>query len=272
MDKFKLDVKLIIDSYNNVKKNGINIDNPISFKDKINWIKIFDCSDKKTYCTDKIKVHNYCKDILGKDICCPILSIYNSVDEINLDILPQQFVIKCNHGCGYNLIVKDKNKININVYKKILNDWLNSDFSCVGGELQYHNINPKIFSEKYLGDNISDYKIWCFDGEPECIFIHHNRYLKNKSYYNVYNMDFIPIHIRCDQNIDPNLYDKKPKNFDLMIQYSKQLSKEFNFVRVDFYEVDDILYLGELTFTPANGLIYFISKDIDMYYSDKIRI
>ena len=135
--------------YKQMMHMDLNLENPVLFTEKQQWLKIYDSSFLKTYCTDKITVHDYVISKLGKDICIPIFKTYNSPEEIKLEELPNQFVIKCNHGCKMNIVVKDKTKFNFNAAKQTLNKWLKEDFSQHNGcELHYKNIPHKILIEE----------------------------------------------------------------------------------------------------------------------------
>ena len=245
------------------RKLNINLDTPKTIQDKINWLKLYDSTPLKTKCADKIKVHEYSKEVLGEDICVPIIKTYNSTDEINWDELPNNFVIKCNHGSGMNIIIRNKEDINKEEIVKQLNIWINEDFAYRNGyEMQYHNIERKIFVEKFIGGtntDIPDYKIFCFNGIPKIIKVMNDRYL-GKLRANYYDLDFNPLYYsRNDFPANYNILDKKPLNLKLMIEYAKKLSKPFKYVRVDFYEIGNKVYLGELTFTPGSG--YFKYKN-----------
>ncbi len=224
------------------KKRGIgyNIDNPVTIQDKINWMKIYDSTPLKTRCADKIEVHGYCIEKLGFDLCIPILKIYDKVEDINWDELPNQFVIKCNHGSGMNIIVKDKSKLNIAEAESKLNTFMADDFAFhVAYEMHYHDIPHKIFVEEYKEDenqrdSLYDYKFWCFNGEPKFMTVSDGFGHGNMTFY---NMDFTPSDISRNDFTPIKKQIKKPINFDKMVEYSKKLSEDFKFVRVDFYEV-----------------------------------
>ena len=243
---------------------NINIDNPRTIQDKINWLKVNDLSPLKTDCADKVKVHEYCKEKLGKDICIPIIKTYNSSKEINWDELPNKFVIKCNHGSGMNIIVKDKTKLDKNDCIAKLNKWMLTDFAFSNGyELQYHNIQRKIFVEEYKNDGhetLHDYKFWCFNGEPKIWTINDGNGHGDIMYY---SMDGKEMNLYGVKHHDEYT---KPSKFDEMIEYSKKLSEPFKFVRVDFYEVSGIVYLGELTFTPGSGFFSYKNR------SDSVKV
>ena len=247
---------------------GVNIDleNPKTIQDKLAWLNIYDEDPLKTKCADKIKLHEYCKEVLGEDICVPIIKIYNKAEDINFDELPDQFVLKCNHGSGMNIIAKDKSKLNIEDAKRKLNYWMRDNFAFRNGfEAHYNDIERKIFTEKYMevdGKSPYDYKVLCFNGEPKYIQVFGDRFNSTR-HMNYYDMDFNYVDLaRRDFTNRPDVKHKKPDNFELMIEYSKNLSKPFKFVRVDFYEVNGNLILGEMTFTPgAMGFRYRKDED-----------
>lgn len=251
---------------------GQNIDNPVTIQDKINWLKIYDSTPLKTRCADKIRIHDYCIEKLGMDLCIPILKIYDTINEINWDELPKQFVMKCNHGSGMNIIVKDKSTLNINDAKTKLQKFMNDDFAFhVGYEMHYHDIPHKIFVEEYKNDghgDLIDYKFICFNGTPKyCQVIGgRNDATRHLNYYDM-NFNFVDLS-RIDFPNNRKIHDVKPVNFDLMREYSKILSEDFKLVRVDFYEIDGKLYLGELTFTPGAGFFKYSDKNYNKIIGD----
>ena len=233
------------------RAGGINLDleNPKTIQDKLAWLNIYDADPLKVKCADKIKVHEYCEEILGKDICIKIIGTYDHVEDIDFDKLPNSFVMKCNHGSGMNIIVKDKSKLDKEDAKRKLNAWMKDDFSMRNGfEAHYHDIERKIFVEEYMNDGhptLHDYKFWCFNGEPKMYTINDGNGHGDIMYY---KMDDTPWNLYGVKMHDDY---KKPENFNLMVEYSKKLSNHFKFVRCDFYEIDGKVYLGEMTFTPG---------------------
>lgn len=255
---------------------NINVKNPVTIQDKIAWLIVYDSTPLKTRCADKIQVHDYCKEKLGKDICVQILKVWDKVEDINWDELPNQFVIKCNHGSGMNIVVKDKAELDIIDTKRKLTKWMNTDFSKrVNDEMHYHDIPRKIFVEKYIGDgvnDIKDYKITCFNGEPKILQVMSDRYY-GKLRFNYYDINFNKLgYSRADHPANYNIPDKKPKKFDEMVEYAKVLSKDFKLVRVDFYEVGNEVYLGELTFTPGAGLFRYTKPGVDKIIGDMLDL
>ena len=256
----------------NLEKRGYNIDNPQTIQDKIQWLKIYDSTPLKTKCADKIKVHEYCKEKLGEDICIPILKTYKSTAEINWDELPEQFVMKCNHGSGMNIIVKNKSQLDKTASISKLNRWLATDFAFQNGyELQYHNIERRIFVEEYKEDDnqkisLFDYKFWCFNGTPRFYTINDGHGHGDIIYYKMSGEIMNPYMVSTEHEY------KKPLNFEKMVEYSKKLSEEFKFVRVDFYEINGKVYLGELTFTPGSGFFKYKDKKYDKLFGDMLNL
>jgi hypothetical protein len=232
-----------------------NESNLVTIQDKLNYLTIHEFPDYKSRIVDKINLHKYSQKILGKDICVPILKIYKHSNEINLNELPEQFVLKCNHGVGMNIICKNKKKFNITTAKDLLNNWMSINYGQLSYEFQYLNIKNTIFAEKYLKDDIEEYKVYCFHGEPKFISVEKKIEANNKI-INYYDLDWkltdietgFPYFYRL-----PDFFFQKPKKLNIMIEYAKQLSSEFVFVRVDFYEIDENVYLRQLTFTPFNA-------------------
>ena len=244
-----------------LSKNGFyyNESNLKTFQEKLNYLMIHESPEYKTDIADKIKVHEYSKKVLGKDICPPILKIYDNADEINLDELPDKFALKCNHGSSMNIFCVDKSKFNLEKAKSQLNDWVNTNYGLNNREFQYIFIKKKIFAAPYLGDNIIDYEIYCFNGKPKFVRV---RQLLNQirhiSLHNYYDFDWKLMELETglpNYKRDPNKKIEKPKNLNLMIEYSKKLTKDFVFVRVDFYELNNTVYLSEITFSPSNTLM-----------------
>ena len=234
------------------KRNVIyNESKLITFQDKLNWLVIHESPQYKSFLVDKIKLHDYSKKILGKDICVPILNIYDSVDEIKFNDLPNNFVLKCNHGSGMNIICTDKKELNITHVKKQLNTWKNMNYGLRTTEFQYLYVKRRIFQEQFLSSNIIDYKIYCFHGEPKFILTKknikkNNTEIKIKSYYSI-SWKKLELEKQYLHNFKELYYDvEKPKYLKLMLRYAKMLSREFVFVRVDLYEINNKVYLGEL--------------------------
>lgn len=154
-------------------KKYLNIENPTTFNEKIQWLKLYDSTPLKAQTTDKYLVRDWVKKKIGEEYLIPLLGVYNSFDEIDFDSLPNKFVIKTNHSSGWNCVVTNKKNINIDELRAKFNLWLNTNFAFMFGfELHYKDIKPKIIIEKFIQNKsgiLYDYKFWCFNGEPKYI-------------------------------------------------------------------------------------------------------
>ena len=232
-----------------------NDSNIITFQDKLNWLLVHESPELKSNIVDKVLLRNYSQKILGKDICVPLIKIYRDINEINLDELPDKFVLKCNHGSGMNIICNDKSKFNLTKAKMKLSKWMKINYGLSKSEFQYINVKKKVFSEIFLKDNLTDYKMYCFNGFPKLIKVQSKYYKKHMKMYHYYdsNWKITNIETKLSGNIKlPTVKFPKPKHLDLMIKYAKEFAKNFAFIRVDFYEFNNTVYLSELTFSPAN--------------------
>ena len=253
---------------------NFNIDNPKTWCEKMAWLQLNDDIQLRARCADKIKVHEYSVEKLGKDICVPIIKVYDNPNDVDFSELPNKFVLKCNHGWNMNIIVNDKVKANTNDCKQKLQQWLDTPFGDKSMEIHYLNIQRHCFSETHIGNPI-DYKFWCFDGTPTYCTVNANIGSNGNTPYSInwYDMNWCIKNIsRLDHLNSLNKLDKKPEHFEEMKEYAKKLSEDFHFVRVDFYEVDGVVYLGELTFTPATGFIRWTDPKIDRMFGDMIKL
>lgn len=254
-----------------------DIDNPKTWCEKMQWLQIYDDKNPlKSVCADKIKVHHYCRSKLGSDICVPLLKIYDFPERLDFKELPSRFVLKCNHGYGYNIICRSKTTLNRMTCVSKLKEWLNIPFGLETIEPHYLNIPRKCFAEKFIENrgkaDVTDYKFICFNGKPTFVQIINDRHKKTKR-LNYYDMDFKFVDIcRTDFPNNPAMLDSKPLCFHTMKEYAEILSADFRFVRVDFYEVNGRVYLGEMTFTPNTGFIKWTNPDIDRMFGDMLSL
>ena len=247
--------------------------NIITIQDKLNYLLVYDFPENKSRYVDKILLREYSKEILGKDICVPILKIYNNTDEIDINELPQKFILKCNHGSAMNIVCKNKALFNLNHAKQILKNWMNINYGLLGFEYQYLNVKRKIFAEKYLTDDIIDYKINCFNGEPK--FIRVKKHINGANVNNIYDLNWTLTDLDFNYSDfvrNASINFSKPINFEKMLKYARLLSSRFIFCRVDFYEVNKTIYLGELTFAPANIKMKYNNRKTSIYLGSLLNI
>ena len=201
-------------------------------------------------------LHDYSIKKLGKDICVPIIKIYNDANEIKEEDLPNKFVLKCNHGSAMNIICENKKNFDFEKAKYYLNKWKNINYGLGTNEFQYLTIERKIFAEKFIKENIEDYKIYCFHGIPKFVRVQKHFPGINGTINNYYDLNWKLTDLETGLSgyiRRPDIIFERPKNFKLMLEYSKKLSEDFVFVRVDLYNVNGKIYLGEMTFCPSNN-------------------
>lgn len=257
---------------------NLNLKKPVTFQDKLNWLNLYHPMKLKCKCADKILLHEYCKEKIGEDLCIPIIDVYNSVNEIKWFGLPEKFVMKCNHGSGMNIIVNDRNQMDVAGSIKKLEKWMATDYAFFHGgcEAHYHDIKRKIFIETNMCDEMrtspADYKFFCFNGEPKFVLSVKDigsfyNYCFYDTSYNVMSLE------RTERNyIRKTDVAQKPNNFDKMINYCRKLSSPFKFVRCDFYEINNRVYLGELTFVPTMGIFHYKDRNDEKRIGDLLKL
>lgn len=237
----------------------IDFDNINCFTEKIQWLKLNDCSKVKRELTDKYRVRSFIESRIGKEYLIPLYGTWECFDDIEWKELPEQFVLKCNNGWGANIIVRDKKQIDLVNTKNMINAWLNMDYGYKYGlELQYKDINPVIIAEEYIEQidgNLVDYKIHCFDGIPRFIqCIGDRNFSEHTAYQMNYSFDWNELDWIFEDYPKYNHSLEKPNKLMEMYSIAKSLAKGFKYVRVDLYEVNSHIYFGEMTFTPASGV------------------
>ena len=245
----------IQDTYFKLFGYYLDLQNPKTFNEKLNWQKIYDTDPRKTELSDKLLVRKWVRDKIGEKYLNKLLGQWEDEKDIKFELLPQQFVLKLNHGCGWNIIVRDKDKIDIEEIRRQLNDWKKRNFAYYSLEMQYEKIKPMIICEEYL-ENIDgglfDYKVFCFHGEPQYIM-----FLTDRNKGNL-KMAFYD----TDWKKQPFTYSypqfegevPRPKELEEMLYLSRKLSEDFEQVRVDWYILPNgKIVFGEMTFTSAAG-------------------
>lgn len=260
--------------YSVLMKKRLNLDNPRDFNEKINWLIVYEYGEKEGRLADKFLVKEILKKKNIPDLHIPnTYKVYKNADEINIDELPNQFVLKCNHSCGNVFICTDKNNFDLNEAKTTLNEDLKKNLAFETLEYHYKCIEPLIMAEEYLNDSVNknpiDYKFYCFNGKVDNILICSNRDedLKLDDYDLNWNLrDY------TYNNYKSNINFKKPKNLVRMIEIAEELSQDHIFVRVDLYEINGKIYFGEFTFTPFNGIIDYYKPEVLELLGDKLKL
>ena len=242
----------------------LNLKNPQTYNEKLQWLKLYDRKPEYITMVDKYEAKKYVAERIGEEYIIPTLGVWDKVEDIDFDTLPDQFVLKCTHDCGGLVICRDKSQLNVDQAKKKLNKALKNNFYYLFREWPYKNVKPRIIAEKYMEDastgELRDYKFFGFDGEVKIMLICSER---NKAVkVDFYNKNFE--HLDC-RLVYPNSSAeiKKPETYDKMWELAEMLSMDIPELRVDFYEVNGKIYFGELTFFPAAGFGKFEPQEWD---------
>lgn len=254
----------------------LDLKSPESFNEKMLWLMLHDRKDVYTTMVDKHEAKKYVADIIGDQYIIPTLGVYDKFDDINFDCLPNQFVIKCTHDSGGLVIVRDKKELDVESARKKINKSLKRNYYYCGREWPYKNVKPRIIIEKYMEDKDSktmrDYKIFCFNGKPEVLYLSEGLENHKTARMSFYDMDMKLIDCRRSDYRPLEYTPEKPKNFDKMKEYSSILSKGIPHLRVDWYEINGKLYFGELTFTTCGGMIPFADEKWNKKLGDLIDL
>ena len=245
----------------------LSLEHPVTFNEKLQWLKLYDHKPEYTVMVDKYKVRDYISEKIGEQYLIPLLGVWNYPDEIDFSILPNQFVLKCNHNSGLGMyICKDKSKMNIKKVKNGLKCGLRQDYYLSGREWPYKNVVRKIIAEQFMksdSDGLTDYKIHCFNGEPKLILVCKDRFARTGLTEDFFTPQWEHLDIRRPTH--PNALDKiaKPEELSEMLALAEKLSENIPFLRVDFYIVEHKVYFSELTFFPASGFKKFVPEKWD---------
>lgn len=246
----------------------LNLENPKTYNEKLQWLKLYNRKSEYTMMVDKYLVRDYIKEELGEEYLIPLLGVWENPDEIDFDTLPDKFVLKCNHNSGRGMyICKDKSKMDIEQVKVGLRAGLAQDYFLQSREWPYKDVPRKIIAEQFMVDKddkeLKDYKFFCFNGKPEVILVCSERFSKGGLRENFYDTSWNllpmkrPAHPNSDEEILP------PQNLKQMLEFAKKLSKETPFSRIDFYDINGRIYFGEITFFPASGFEAFEPEEWD---------
>lgn len=249
--------KAIEVQYQNITRQSINLDNPKTFTEKIQWLKLYDSTPIKTRLADKYLVRQWVAEKIGEEYLIPLLGVWDNFDDIDFDLLPNQFVLKTNHGSGMNIIVRDKKNFDKENAREKINAWLTLDYGTLSYELHYNNIKRKIIAEKYIEEmngELNDYKVHCFNGVPKFIQTIGDRDLiRHTGHQNFFDFSWNDLGWTFEDYPNFPKSVSKPKCLQEIKKFSQNLSKDFDYVRIDFYEIKGRVLFGEMTFTPASG-------------------
>jgi hypothetical protein len=233
-----------------------NLSKPSTFSEKLIWMMLFWMHPLKIQCADKFTMRSYVEEQGWGYVLPELIGVYNHSSEINFDVLPDKFVLKCNHGCGFNIICENKAELNIVQARLKLDKWLATDYSKVAGEVHYTFMKPRIICEQFLEDHVNqlptDYKVYCFNGKAHCTIVVQDRSLDGHSdVWDFYDADWQNKLPYGHSSLQADRTVPEPLAYKEIIAAAEALSKPFPFVRMDFYDINGKAYLGEMTFTPG---------------------
>lgn len=255
----------------------LDLKNPQTLNEKLQWLKLYDRKPEYTRMVDKILAKDYVKNIIGEEYIIPTLAVWDKVEDIDVSNLPKGFVIKTNHSGGNSgvIICPDKNKLDIKQVKKHMKKSLKSDIYTMLREWPYKNIERKIFAEKLLGtgnNEIVDYKFYCFDGYVESVLLCIDRQIGDPKFY-FFDKDWnLKRHNKRGKEAPNDFTLPKPENMDRMFEIASLLSKGLPYARVDLYNVEGHIYFGEITLYPASGFDYNRLYEADLYFGSLVKL
>lgn len=268
--------------YKERMRKTLNLDFPQTFNEKLQHLKLnlYKNNPLVTKCADKYAAREYVKDCGCEEILNEIHQVWDQPDEINFSELPNKFVLKCNHGAGYNIICRDKDKISPDEIKQTLTTWLNEDYWRLSVEFVYKDTPKKIICEKFIETKNNelpyDYKLFCFHGKPLFVMICTERESQHPKFYFVNKeWELLPYGIDYKNNEVSSILDK-PQNYQKLFEYAEKLSKPFPFVRVDLYLNSGVIHFGELTFIPSAGMDKELNneenKNVDLIFGNYLKL
>ena len=256
----------------------LNLKNPKTFSEKLQWLKLYDRRPEYTIMVDKVKAKEYVASILGEEYIIPTLGVWEDPDDIDFEQLPDRFVLKCNHNSGLGMyICKDKSKMDVEKVKEGLRKGLAQDYFINNREWPYKNVPRRILAEKFIdpAPNVSDlpdYKWYCFDGEPRfCQVIQDRSVDETIDFFNTEweHQLFVGLNSKAENAIEQ---PERPAHLETHICIARELSKGLPFSRIDLYETGDSTYFGEVTLFPASGMGQFRPNQYNELLGQMIKL
>lgn len=252
----------------------LNLNDPKTFNEKLQWLKIHNRKPEYTTMVDKYAVKQYVADRIGEQYIIPTLGVWERFDDIDFENLPKQFVLKCTHDSGGIVICRDKSKLDKKAAKKKLEYYLKRKYYYIHREWPYKNVEPRIIAEKYMtngdGEDLNDYKLMCFNGKVKTTFVCSDRFSKDGLKVTFYDTDWRRMPFERHYPASKTEIDK-PQTYEEMVILAEKLAFGIPFVRVDFYEINGNIYFGELTFFPGSGYEEFTPEEWDKTLGNWIK-
>lgn len=254
--------------YKNVFLTKLDLKNPKTFNEKLQWLKLYNRKPEYSKMVDKYEAKKYVSSIIGENYIIPTLGVWEHFDDIDFDKLPNQFVLKCTHGSGDVFVVKDKSEFDVSDAKIKMEKSLSTNYYKISREWPYKNVQPRIIAEKFIQNNyngkeeLNDYKFMCFNGKVKCSFVCSGRFTDRGLHVTFFDREWNVLPFKRDYPYEEKGL-LKPKRYDEMLELSEKLSEELPFSRIDFYEVNGQIYFGEITLFPGGGFEAFQPEEWD---------
>lgn len=252
-----------------------NLENPTTYNEKLQWLKLNDIHEEYSLLVDKYEAKKIVSKRIGDEYIIPTIGIYNSFDEIDVNQLPDQFVLKTTHDSGSVVVCTDKTKFDIKAARKKLEKSLRKNYFYEHREYPYKNVKPRIIAEQYMvdesGTELKDYKFFCFDGKCKMLFVATERHTREEPFFNFFDSDFNSLPFKQGHPVNPET-PKKPEGFDEMLRIAEQLSTGFPHLRVDLYNINGKIYFGELTFFHFSGNVPFEPAEWDYKVGEWLKL
>lgn len=255
---------------------SLDLDNVQTYNEKLQWLKLHYRPQEQVRLADKVEVRRYVQARIGAEYLIPILGVYDKVEDIPWNYMPNRFVLKCSHASSANIVCVDKSKLNIPKTQSQLQRWMRRNWFWYGREWPYLGIKPRILAEEFLDDGhqtgLVDYKFFCFDGHPRVLFVATDRQsAQEETKFDFYDLDWNKLPI---VNGHPNSSQvmEKPASFDEMLRIARELSRGFPHVRIDLYEVHGRVFFGEMTFYHYSGFTQFKPFKWDVIFGSWLKL
>ena len=270
------DEKYVKKAYRLAFGKELDLDNPVTFNEKLQWLKLYNRKPEYTAMVDKYEAKKFVADLIGEEYIIPTLGVWDKFEDIEFDKLPDKFVLKCTHDSGGLVICRDKSRLDMAVARKKINKSLRRDYYMANREWPYKNVKPRIIAEQYMEDSttaeLRDYKFFCFDGEVKALFIATDRAsATEETKFDFFDADFEHLPF-INGHPNAKVQPEKPQQFELMKQLAAKLSADIPHVRIDFYEVDGKVYFGEITFFHWSGMTKFDPPEWDRVFGNWIKL
>ena len=253
----------------------LDLENPVEFNEKIQWLKVYYRPEILTQLVDKYAVREYVKEKIGEEYLNTLLKVYDRAGDVDFSTLPEKFVLKGAHGYNFNLLVKDRESLNPTKARLLMHKWMTKNQYYRGGmEWAYKNVVPKLIAESYLEngtEGLHDYKFYCFDGVSKFLQVDIGRgdTYHARAFYDM-NWNKLPFSKGRGRACDTAM--ERPKNFQEMVDVVSKLAEGFPFVRVDFYNLDGRIVFGEMTFYPGDGRHDFYPEEYNTLIGNYLNL